>query len=541
MDDEGPAFLSFSGLPGECVYDFVNNVDALRKHFKWSPQVTFCYARTMLKGPARKQVQQVKATAAATSAGADKDKGLGEDPKLLSEFVDSGSWSSLKSALVFEYADQYTRDRLLVRLLSVRQQAGESGSEYARRFVDLVGQLVALHPVDSNLLAAVFVSGLRSDKTRWELLLRRLNTVDKAIGYVAPDQLYRAAKLTSLLSPLPVPSAGADAELSPASSASLTFTSTLVDDTTGLRFDAEDDGDGDSEEGVDMAALCISEGAEPGSAVVAHGSTANGASFSLDDGGAGDEGGPPLWSAPAASASASAVAGYGGMAADAPSGYWTPPRLPDAQQRRQHRHNMAAYARENAMEQQQHSWTPGLQHRHSAILPRSSGTYAHSEGQHADDYYHAQENYAPDSRSQSKASVGTAGSEADDQQTRSASELNSLADQLESLSSMLRTQSDARRRRPRLCYRCRQKGHIAAECPLPPDMAIPNQQTRERMGLASPAVTPQQKPQLSRSATSSASAAATWRATSNRTASPSRRYTQSWGWNGPHQHNPSPR
>ncbi|KAJ2766634.1 hypothetical protein IWQ56_003644, partial [Coemansia nantahalensis] len=63
MEEDGPAFLSFSGQPDEDVRDFVNSVDALRKHFKWSNQVTYCYARTMVKGAARKTVQTARSMA----------------------------------------------------------------------------------------------------------------------------------------------------------------------------------------------------------------------------------------------------------------------------------------------------------------------------------------------------------------------------------------------------------------------------------------------------------------------------------------------
>ncbi|KAJ2628707.1 hypothetical protein GGF44_004426 [Coemansia sp. RSA 1694] len=127
--------------------------------------------------------------------------------------------------------------------------------------------------------------------------------------------------------------------------------------------------------------------------------------------------------------------------------------------------------------------------------------------------------------------------------------MNSLADQLEHLSSMLRVQSDARRKRPRLCYRCRQKGHMASDCPLPADATAPNQQSRERMGLVSPHPPHAPSPR-SITMSSSPSSALPWRASSvalynnivgsrnssqqSRSASgsgtPSRRNTQSWNW-----------
>ncbi|KAJ1756709.1 hypothetical protein LPJ54_006720, partial [Coemansia sp. RSA 1824] len=168
MDDEGPAFVSFSGLPDENVDDFVSNVESLRKHFKWSNQVTFCYARTMLKGAARRAVQ-----------------GRGETRA--DEAADPSSWSNLRASLVFEFSEQYANDRAMAQVVTARQEAGESSGEYARRFVDLVAVLVESHPLDSRVLAMLFAAGLRSEKTRWELLLRRFNSIDRAVGFVAPD------------------------------------------------------------------------------------------------------------------------------------------------------------------------------------------------------------------------------------------------------------------------------------------------------------------------------------------------------------------
>ncbi|KAJ2076751.1 hypothetical protein GGI16_008292, partial [Coemansia sp. S142-1] len=178
-EEEGPAFISFSGLPDESVEDFVSSVDSLRKHFKWSNQVAFCYARTMLKGSARKLIQTTTSKTSATGALA---KTLGD------EAIDPNSWNNLKSSLLFEFSLEHAQNRLLVSLLSMRQQMGESSSEYAHRFIGIVSALVVAHyPLDSNLLAVLFASGLRSEKVKWELLMRRLNSIDKAIGYVAPD------------------------------------------------------------------------------------------------------------------------------------------------------------------------------------------------------------------------------------------------------------------------------------------------------------------------------------------------------------------
>ncbi|KAJ2807798.1 hypothetical protein H4R20_001133 [Coemansia guatemalensis] len=585
MDDEGPAFLSFSGLPDEDVYDFVTNVDALRKHFKWSNQVTFCYARTMLKGSARKIVQSTKP---GSSSGNEHQKSR----VLSDEAVDPNSWSNLRASLVFEFTEQYKKDREMVQLLTMRQQAGESSSEYAQRFVGLVSGLIVAHPLDSNMLGILFASGLRSEKLRWELLLRRLNTIDKAVGYVAPDQLYKVAKLSSLLSPLPVSASavGSAGELSPTSEESASFTAaqregssaashTFVDeaDEQSLR---EVYGSADVNSRLDVAGMASlehdvsdrpSSEHDSGTRTV-RGSTANGASFSLDDDGEdGSQGSAhthqsamPWPSAgtvpePAASAAAVTADGYDGVGAEADdrqhsqshsplggNGYWTPPRLPDARQRRQHRQSMSAYARAAAhtsasvsgMLPSQNSWQATARQHHTA-LPRTGGGVpsraalpsslyeADGQGYDDDDY---QGPGALD-RSLSKASTGT-GSEPEDQ-TRSASELNSLADQLESLTSMLRIQSDARRRRPRLCYRCRQKGHIASECPLPPEMAVPNQQTRERMGLggSTPQAASKTLPRVNAMA-SPPLATGSWRApSSSRSATQSRRYTQSWGRN----------
>ncbi|KAJ2207498.1 hypothetical protein IW145_001418 [Coemansia sp. RSA 521] len=469
MDDEGPAFVSFSGLPDENVDDFVSNVESLRKHFKWSNQVTFCYARTMLKGAARRAVQ-----------------GRGETRA--DEAADPSSWSNLRASLVFEFSEQYANDRAMAQVVTARQEAGESSGEYARRFVDLVAVLVESHPLDSRVLAMLFAAGLRSEKTRWELLLRRFNSIDRAVGFVAPDLFYRAAKLTALLSP-PVDAAG----LSPASEASGSFTMTgsiatpsplAAPDsiTTPSSFAAPDSiathgsfGDG----GLDLSSLRLTD--------CARSSTANGASFALDDSGSSGDDAQP-WPTP----------GYG--VAD-PSGYWTPPRLPDAQQRRLHRQSMAHGSAHTL------SGTPNS--RMYSTMPRGGSV---ALARHIDDDGHS-----------------LTASETDE--PRSASELNSLADQLESLSSMLRTQSDARRRRPRLCYRCRQKGHIAADCHLPPEQGAgqaAGQATRDAMGTVPRAST------VSWRAAGLGAIAHSRTNSGGRPATPSRRYTQSWGRSNPH-------
>ncbi|KAJ2852328.1 hypothetical protein IWW36_000472 [Coemansia brasiliensis] len=521
MDDEGPAFLAFSGLPDENIYDFVTNVEALRKHFKWSNQVTYCYARTMLKGSARKIVQTNKPGNSTSNIANDttKSKTLGE------EAVDPNSWNNLKSALVFEFSDQYAQDRAMVQLLTTRQQAGESSSEYTQRFVSMVSSLVAAHPLDSNLLAMLFATGLRSEKLRWELLLRRLNTIDKAVGYVAPDQLYKVAKLASLLSPLPTPASavGSAGELSPTSEASASFagsaqnagslaaSSTFVDEADEISM-REVYGISD----LDMASLGLTD-----SGLVARGSTANGASFALDEDIDEVQSAMP-WAA----------------TANADSGYWTPPRLPNAQQRRQHRQSMLAHTQpalhgsaSMSYIGPDHSWTANRQAgRSGSFTPTRLGTSTLHQSMDLTDNRHRTD------RAQSKSSADTC-SDIDDQM-RSASELNSLADQLESLSSVLRTQSDSKRRRPRLCYRCRQKGHIASDCPLPPEMAVPNQQTREKAAAANLA-----KPLPRSNTINSSSTAVSWRAGGdnfsatfhphNSLGTPSRRYTQSWGRNHP--------
>ncbi|KAJ1806135.1 hypothetical protein LPJ75_005130 [Coemansia sp. RSA 2598] len=510
MEEDGPAFMSFSGLPDENVHEFVESVDSLRKHFKWSSQITFCYARTMLKGAARKIIQTGKgasasAGAAGAAAGAAADQAKG-GKSLADEALDPNSWGNLKSALVFEFSEQFTQDRLLVQLLSIKQQTGESGSEYAQRFISLVSELVSQHPLDSSLLAVLFANGLRSEKLRWELFMRRLASVDRAIGYVAPDQLYKAAKLVPLLSPVSMrpPAVEGVEELSPASETSTAFTipansSAFIDESDAL------------------SAQEIYGNTAPSSLL--RGSTANGASFSLDDDNE-DE-------------------------APADSGYWTPPCLPDAQQRRLHRQNAGAsgYARPRQ------ATAPAMELRGLE-------------------------------RTQSMASMGSASGDSEDPKS---SDLNALAEQLENLSFVLREKSDERRRRPRLCYRCRQKGHVASDCPLPPDVSAPKQQSRDNLGLPSSSSS-----SLSLSSTAAAAAAAVssvqaeraqhgekqgrgqhanrkplarsntvssaslpWRASSvavynsivesNRISSQpnsplaSRRYTQSWGWNGSQQ------
>ncbi|KAJ2775839.1 hypothetical protein H4R18_005916 [Coemansia javaensis] len=480
MDDEGPAFLPFSGLPDESVYDFVNNVDALRRHFKWSNQVTYCYARTMLKGSARKIVQSARGGGGGGGSGGasseQRSKALGD------EAIDPNSWANLRAALVFEFSDKFGRERAMLQLVTMRQQAGESGSEYTQRFVQAAAALADGHhhqrPLDSALAAMLFAAGLRCEKTRWELLLRRPDTIDKAVGYVAPDQLYKAAKLAAQLQPPPPPATGAvtpadaGSGLSPASEAS-----------------APPASPGEPEPKPEPGVEAEAGAEEPVSALP--GSTANGASFALDDDG------------------------------------WVPPRLPDAQQRRLHRRNMAAHMRAAVVPaggaEDDRAWGA----RQAATVPAelegrgrggSSGSGSGSSS----------------SAGGRAPSPGGAGSETDDQ-TRSAAELNCLADQLESLTAMLRTQSDARKRRPRLCYRCRQKGHVASDCPLPPEMSVPNLQARERMGLTAGAMT------LPRSATLSGIASSgSWRAAASPAAA-TVSYSGGGGRGGPRQQQPPQR
>ncbi|KAJ1843430.1 hypothetical protein LPJ73_005497, partial [Coemansia sp. RSA 2703] len=422
MEEDGPAFMSFNGLPDENVYEFVESVDSLRKHFKWSSQITFCYARTMLKGAARKLVQggNTGSTNASGSGGKAGDSAKG-GKSLADEALDPNSWGNLKSALIFEFSDQYQQDRLLVQLLNIRQQTGESGSEYAQRFVGLVSDLVASHPLDSGVLATLFANGLRSEKLRWELLMRRLNSVDRAVGYVAPDQLYKAAKLVPLLSPIsagPPPVSDAPGDLSPTSDTPSAFAAPIPGSTSAFIDEAD--------------ALSTQEvyGHPLAAPPLARGSTANGASFSLDD----DE----------------------HETGDA-SGYWTPPRLPDAQQRRHHRQTTE----------------PSYTLAHHATAP----AYHQGKPEHADVRL---------ARTQSVASMHSGDSVSGDSDDRKSSELTSLAEQLENLSYVLREKSDERRRRPRLCYRCRQKGHVASDCPLPADAVTPKQPSRESLGLQTP-------------------------------------------------------
>ncbi|KAJ2777172.1 hypothetical protein GGI15_004596 [Coemansia interrupta] len=517
MEEDGPAFISFNGLPDEDVYEFVQSVDSLRKHFKWSSQITFCYARTMLKGAARKIIQGGGNSNTGGGKAGDSAK---NGKSLADEALDPNSWGNLKSALVFEFSDQYQQDRLLVQLLSIKQQTGESGSEYAQRFVGLVSDLVASHPLDSGVLATLFANGLRSEKMRWELLMRRFNSVDRAVGYVAPDQLYRAAKLVPLLSPIsvgPPPVSDAAGDLSPTSDSPSAFAAPISGSTSAFIDEAD--------------ALSTQEvyGHPTAAPPLARGSTANGASFSLDD----DEQEEQLAEA---------------------SGYWTPPRLPDAQQRRHHRQ-----AAESPSHTRPRQATAPAVHQGVGLEPldmRSLG------------------------RTQSMASMrSVSDSVSGDLDDRKSSELTSLAEQLENLSFVLREKSDERRRRPRLCYRCRQKGHVASDCSLPPDAVTPKhqQQSRENLGLQSPASAGpaahpaegtgggrtgerqqhqgrrQSRAPLARSNTvSSASSSLPWRASSvavynsivessrvsSQPNSPlgNRRYTQSWGWNSGQQH-----
>ncbi|KAJ1893442.1 hypothetical protein LPJ81_005369 [Coemansia sp. IMI 209127] len=611
MDDEGPAFISFSGLPDEDIHEFVSSVESLRKHFKWSNQVTFCYARTMLKGTARKIVQTAKPATAAAGPSPSNSSDTNEQQKTKSlgdEAIDPNSWTNLKAALTFEFSDQYQQDRALVQLLSLKQQTGESSSEYAQRFVNAVSALVAAHPLDSKLLAVHFANGLRSEKVRWELLLRRLDTIDKAVAFVAPEQLYKVAKLTPLLSPPPTQptSVGNVGELSPTSDSSSSFTAsslavgtvtpgtvaassvtmsatsaTAINNTTAIATRARHPdvinktfAYGDS---IDDDDLLLDNGS--GSM---RGYTANGASFSLDDDFDGNDG--------SQSAMPYALDPSAGYNANENGGFWTPPSLPDARQRRNHRQSMSTYAlthsasisnlssgRVSSSNQQHHTWTPAaaVVARHArSITPNAyaSGSVGAYMG-HPHQYNERQDAYSyvyanTDDGMQQGIGAGDGGSETDDG-SKSANELNSLADQLESLSSMLRVQSDSRRRRPRLCYRCRQKGHIASECPMPSDVVVPNQQMREKLAIPLSSLslvprTPQPRSNTVSTPPASASPSSmTWRSasvalhgssnsnsnnggTSGLRGHPgkrgggsmgrsSRRYTQSVGWNSNQQ------
>ncbi|KAJ2745423.1 hypothetical protein GGI20_002177 [Coemansia sp. BCRC 34301] len=592
-EEEGPAFISFSGLPDESVDDFVVSVDSLRKHFKWSNQVTFCYARTMLKGSARKLIQPAKTSSSGgiTTTAASVGKTLGD------EAIDPNSWNNLKATLVFEFSPEHTQSRLLVSLLGVRQQMGESSSEYAQRFIGIVSSLVvAQYPLDSNLLAVLFATGLRSEKLKWELLMRRLDSIDKAIGYVAPDQLYKVAKLTSLLSPLSarpsVVSNSSIGELSPTSDTSSTF---AVSNRKGAISQArlysanteEYDGDDDDELGrqaadivlgVDKIRLDASEQKalrpltlpEPKyefdstseSTAVARGSTANGASFALDDDGEESTALPSAmpWPAGMTHGDATAVPGDHRQYGSAGNGFWTPPRLPDSHQRRHHRQSISTYGVPEAVgvsttrgrfegnvspvHSSGQSWTPTARPKH-ATMPRSSSLAAGAA-------YQSYDLTEDSDQLRDGEQTPFKGGEETEDPAKSASELNSLADQLEHLSSMLRVQSDARRKRPRLCYRCRQKGHMASDCPLPADAAPPGQQPRERVDLAS--LHPQPAPSPRASTVLPSPSALPWRASSvalynnivgsrnggqqSRSASgsvtPSRRNTQSWSWSNYH-------
>ncbi|KAJ1989880.1 hypothetical protein GGI25_000014 [Coemansia spiralis] len=576
MDDEGPAFISFSGLPDEDIHEFVSSVESLRKHFKWSNQVTFCYARTMLKGPARKIVQPTKQnTTAATPTGSEqqKTKTLGD------EAIDPNSWANLKAALVFEFSDQYQQDRALIQLLTLKQQLGESSSEYAQRFVGSVSALVTAHPLDSNLLAVLFANGLRNEKIRWELLLRRLNTIDRAVAYVAPDQLYKVAKLTPLLSPLPTQpsSVGNVGELSPTSESSTSFTASAASTRHPDAIDNSNSFAGEADEELLSGGHAFDSGNASGLGTLTRGYTANGATFSLDD----DFEGSVSPSDPAFTHTQSSmpypmetpldnrmigsISGNELMSAPATDeGFWSPPSLPDARQRRNHRQSMSVYAHmhsasntslsnSRAATSSNQTWTPAaIKHSQSFISSSLGAASAHQYADHHDGV--SSHGYAyTEERPQSKASIGT-GSEADDG-SKSANELNSLADQLENLSTMLRVQSDSRRRRPRLCYRCRQKGHIAADCPLPDDIVVPNQHMREKLGIpSSPLALMPRTASLTRSNTvsspssSPSSSPVTWRSPGNSAyntyngtrgyanrnssaAVSSRRYTQTLAWN----------
>ncbi|KAJ1666595.1 hypothetical protein EV178_002207 [Coemansia sp. RSA 1646] len=609
MDDEGPAFISFSGLPDEDVNEFVSSVESLRKHFKWSNQVTFCYARTMLKGIARKIVQTAKPAAVSQSSSNSDNSEQQKTKSLGDEAIDPNSWANLKAGLTFEFSDQYQQDRALVQLLSLKQQTGESSSEYAQRFVSAVSALVAAHPLDSKLLAVHFANGLRSEKVRWELLLRRLDTIDKAIAFVAPEQLYKVAKLTPLLSPPPThpPSVSNVGELSPTSDSSSSFTASNTPTGTATATATATAATAVATAAAFNSTTAVATGACHSDSIdrtYSYGSeiddellldsgtgsmrgyTANGASFSLDDDFEGNDGlqsAMPYTADPSTHVSANE------------NGFWTPPRLPDAQQRRYHRQSISTYAlthsasnsnlssssRVISSSNHHNTWTPAAavaaRHARSITPLQPSNAYASSSigayMGHPQQYNERQGEfsyaYTPtDDGMLQRGGVDT-GNETDDG-SKSATELNNLADQLESLSSMLRVQSDSRRRRPRLCYRCRQKGHIASECALPADVVVPSQQMREKLGISPSSLslvprTPQQRSNtVSTPPSSVSSSSMTWRSgsvalhntTNNYNANnasvggsrgqghpgkrgggggsmgrSSRRYTQSPGWN----------
>lgn len=526
--EEGPAFISFSALPDEDVYEFVSSVDSLRKHFKWSNQVTFCYARTMLKGSARKLIQQNQGKAA---------------KPLSDEATDPDSWINLRSSLVFEYSDTYKEDRQLVVLMSMRQQTGESNSEYSQRFVSTVSALVlGGRPLDSGLLAMLFANGLRSDKLRWEILLRKFNTFDKAVGYVAPEQLYKVSKINSQLVQMAHPSSIPEKSPKPTDDEVLSSTA--------------------SESSAIQNGLLVSDYQLPKetgyvpSKVAVRSSTANGASFNLEDDGdeedEDEENVGPAMPIPYDSSVASATA-------NSPA-YWTMPnnRNSKGMSRNLQRQSMFTLL-EPPQEDINQSISPAVEQPWTnkyGTMPRQRPPTSIYDNTSEDCFTPLNDEpmrrYTATSSNNDTVSGGTA-----DDNASPTNELSSLADQLENLSSMLRVEStnkkQQKRQRPRLCYRCRQKGHMASDCPLPADVAVPNQQMREQMtgGNHPVASVPQSSARNSRNdglaslSLQLQTNGSSWRINSiplqsnstgdgeggNRTMNPGRRRnTQSWNW-----------
>ncbi|KAJ1948729.1 hypothetical protein FBU59_001457 [Linderina macrospora] len=514
-EEEGPAFMSFSGEPGEDVSEFVSSVEALRKNFKWSSQVAYCYARTMIKGDARKTLLLAR--------GAGDKSSDSKGSKAAEEVVGPSSWANLKGALLFEFSGAYVRERQLRDLLSTRQLAGESGSEYSERFIDTVSKLVVDHALDTQVLTQLYIMGLRSSTVRMQLVMRRPNTIDKAIGCVAPDQMYRIAKVVPLLAPPPLgnlnaetPNAAANqfasshhhhhqtTELMLASPATFeeheSFEGSVRDMTPdtlactftlpALKYDSEDEED-DAGESLRMAG--------EKTAGMVRGATSKGATFSLDDDDAGysnvqygtSNGTAARTRAQSSSpwlAGQSQQQGYG-------SGMFSPDTYQGARpQQHQHRQSMSTYGRaESALALETNGGYQYTTMQRYGTQPRSSSsaslqaargsafrTFDLSGG--TDDGSPSELPPYPPSAADRAPSASSSSGDVE-KEAKSAADLNCLADQLEHLSSMLRVQSDARRRRPRLCYRCRQKGHMAADCPLPEDIVVPNQQQREKLGL----------------------------------------------------------
>ncbi|KAJ1956948.1 hypothetical protein EC988_001080 [Linderina pennispora] len=525
-EEEGPAFMSFSGAPGEDVSEFVSSVEALRKNFKWSSQVAYCYARTMIKGDARKTLPLVRTAAdKSTEAGP-----AAKTSKPAEEVVGPSSWNNLKAALLLEYSDAYVHERQLRDLLSIRQLAGESGSEYSERFIDTVSTLVVDHALDTQVLTQLYMMGLRNLAVRMQLMLRRPNSIDKAIGFVAPDQMYRIAKVVPLLAPPPLGNLDADtpnmadqfskshqpAELLLASPATFDepesfdgSTRDMTPDTLACTFTLPAlKYDSDEEEDDAGEALPIVDGKSAG---MVRGATSKGATFSLDDDDAGYSNmqyssGNGTVSRTRAQSSSPWLTGQQQTQGHG-SGMFSPDTYQGARQQH-HRQSMSVYSRaESALGSETNG---GYQHnsmQRYSTQPRSSSsaslqaargsvfrTFDLSSGAE-DGPLSGLPPYPPSAADRAPSASSSNGDGEKD--VKSAADLNCLADQLEHLSSMLRVQSDARRRRPRLCYRCRQKGHLAADCSLPEDIVVPNQQQREKLGLPVTNIQQQQPQQQS--------------------------------------------